>query len=47
MNPDTNVFANFHLLSDKMKGDGKSIYLGTLDGVDLEIYGDLTIDGYL
>lgn len=47
MNPDTNVFANFHLLSDKMKGYGKLKIRGTLDGVDLEIYGDLTIDGYL
>lgn len=33
--------------SDKMKGYGKLKIRGTCDGTDLEIYGDLTVDGYL
>lgn len=41
------VFADFYPISDKMKGYGKLKIRGTLDGADLEIYGDLTVDGYL
>lgn len=35
------------ICSDKMKGYGKLKVIGTCDATDLEIYGDLTIDGYL
>lgn len=40
------MLANF-CSSDKIKGYGKLKVRGTCEGTDLEIYGDLTIDGYL
>ena len=30
-----------------MKSYGKLKILGTCDGTDIEVYGDLTVDGYL
>jgi hypothetical protein len=33
--------------SDKIKGYGKLRIVGTLDGDELEIYGNLSITGYL
>lgn len=33
--------------SDRIKSYGKLKVRGTLDATDLEVYGDLTIDGYL
>ena len=32
---------------DKIKGCGKLKVVGTLEGTELEIYGNLTINGYL
>jgi hypothetical protein len=37
----------YTVANDKIKGRGKLKVVGTLEGADLEIYGNITITGHL